>query len=193
MRSGRAIAAENHEAMSTYGWLLDPKRCIECRACETACKQWNQTPTGVRYRRVRVVETGKGAAVTVTALSISCNHCEAATCIKVCPAKAISRRADGIVVTDGAKCVACRQCEEFCPYGAPQFNEQVRRMMKCTMCSDRIADTLEPACATLCPTGALKWGDWDTLKNAGTDRVTGYASPELTRPRMRFVAAGWGR
>ena len=179
--------------MSTYGWLLDPKRCIECRACETACKQWNQTPTGVRFRKVRVVETGKAPNVSVTALSVSCNHCETATCIRVCPAKAISRRADGIILFDDKKCLACRQCEQFCPYGAPQFNETLKRMQKCTMCADRIDQKLEPACATLCPTGALQWVEWDSIKDAGTDRVGGYSSPDLTRPRMRFVTNGWGK
>lgn len=46
--------------MPTYGWLVDPKRCIECRACESACKQWNGVETGlnVRYRKVNVREAG---------------------------------------------------------------------------------------------------------------------------------------
>jgi anaerobic dimethyl sulfoxide reductase subunit B (iron-sulfur subunit) len=131
--------------------------------------------------------------VSVTALSVSCNHCETATCIRVCPAKAIARRDDGIVLFDDKKCLGCRQCEQFCPYGAPQFNEQLKTMHKCTMCVDRIDQNLEPACATLCPTGALKWAEWDTIKDEGADRVPGYASPVLTRPRMRFVTNGWGK
>lgn len=181
--------------MATYGWLLDPKRCIECRACETACKQWNQVPTGVgvRYRTVRVVESGKAPNVSATALSISCNHCDTATCIKVCLGKAISRRADGIVLIDEQRCLACHQCEEFCPYGAPQFNTQIKKMQKCTMCVDRVDQGLQPACATLCPTGALQWGDWDQIKDKGVDRVPGYASPALTRPRMRFETGKWGK
>jgi Fe-S-cluster-containing dehydrogenase component len=181
--------------MSTYGWLLDPKRCIECRACETACKQWNGVPTGigVRYRKVRVIETGKAPAIAVTALSGACNHCETATCIKACPLKAISRRTDGIVLIDQTICQGCRECEQFCPYGAPQFNNATKRMEKCVMCVDRVDQGLQPACATLCPTGALQWGDWDTLKANGADRVPGFANPALTKPRMRFVTNGWGK
>lgn len=181
--------------MSTYGWLLDPKRCIECRACETACKQWNQVPTGVgiRYRKVRVVETGKLPNLNLTSLSIACNHCETATCVKVCPVKAISRRSDGIIVTNTSKCLACRQCEQFRPYGAPQFNAVLKRMEKCTMCVDRVDQGLQPACAALCPTGALQWLDWDSIKNSGADRVPGFTSPDLTHPRVRFVTNGWGK
>lgn len=181
--------------MATYGWLLDPKRCIECRACETACKQWNQVPAGVgvRYRTVRVIETGNMAGVPVISLSISCNHCETPTCIRVCPAKAITRRADGIVIVDEQRCLGCRECEQFCPYGAPQFNTQLKRMQKCSMCFGRVDEGLQPACATLCPTGALQWGDWETIKTSGADRTTGFSPPELTRPRIRFVTNGWGR
>ena len=181
--------------MSTYGWLLDTKRCIECRACETACKQWNQLPAGagLRYRKVRVVETGKSPNVRAVALSISCNHCEEATCVKVCPAKAITRRADGIVLIDGKRCLGCRQCQSFCPYDAPVFNEASKQMQKCTMCADRVDQNLQPACATLCPTGALVWSDWDAIRRVSEDRVSGYPSPDLTRPRMRFVTAGWGK
>lgn len=181
--------------MSTYGWLLDPKRCIECRACETACKQWNGVPVGVgvRYRTVRVIETGAAPNVRVSWLSGACNHCENAICIKVCPVKAIARRADGIVLIDQSKCLGCRQCEKFCPYGAPQFNVAEKKMQKCTMCTDRVEKNLAPACATLCPTGALQWGDWEQLQKQGADRVDGFANPALTKPRIRFVTTGWGK
>ena len=68
--------------VSSYGWLIEPKRCIECSACETACKQWNQVETGVnvRWRRVLKLETGTFPNVSVTALSMACNHCENVFC-----------------------------------------------------------------------------------------------------------------
>ncbi len=181
--------------MTRYGWLLDAKRCIECRACESACKQWNQVETGVnvRFRRVRTVESGTHAAPTAVALSLTCNHCIDATCIKVCPVKAIQRRPDGLVIIDQATCVGCRLCEKFCPYGAPQFNEATRKMLKCTGCFDRVDAGWAPACATLCPTEALRWEKWEDIQNTGTDRVTGFSNPALTKPAIRFLSTTWGR
>ncbi len=179
--------------MDTYGWLLDPKRCIECRACEAACKQWNgvETGIGVRYRQVRVRESGSFPQVKAQALSLACNHCENPYCLKVCPTHSIWRRDDGVILINQDTCIGCRLCEEFCPYGVPQFNAARKKMEKCTMCADRIDQNLQPACAAICPTGALQWGKWADLKSKGADRVDGFANPNQTRPAIRFVTTGW--
>lgn len=179
--------------MNDYGWLLDPKRCIECSACESACKQWNNVETGVnvRYRKVRLQEFGVFPHARVQALSIACNHCENAYCVSVCPVKAISRRADGIVVVDTNRCVGCTLCGMFCPYDAPQYHAVTRKMQKCTMCADRVDEGLTPACASACPTGALQWGKWDDIAAQGAAAIEGF-SPYQVAPRIRFVTAGWG-
>lgn len=175
--------------METYGWLLDPKRCIECRACETACKQWNRVETGVgvRYRQVRVKETGVFPNVRMEALSMACNHCDDPLCMKVCPVKAITRRTqDGFVVIDQAKCVQCRLCADFCPHRAISWNARAGRMEKCTGCFDRIEEGLQPACAALCPTGALQWGKWSEIAGMGSPSWEGFVG-EYTKPHLRFV------
>lgn len=175
--------------MESYGWLLDAKRCIECRACESACKQWNKVEigVGVRRRQVRIYEMGTFPVVRQQALSGGCNHCENAWCMKVCPVKAISRREDGIILIDQDKCVGCQQCAAFCPYGAPQFNLRTRKMDKCTMCADRVDAGLQPACATLCPTGALQWGKWSEISAQGSMTTDNFINPKQTLPKIRFV------
>ncbi|MBK9170856.1 MAG: 4Fe-4S dicluster domain-containing protein [Bryobacterales bacterium] len=179
--------------MVRYGWLFDQKKCIECRACEAACKQWNGVETGahIRYRLVRTYESGVFPNVERQALSLACQHCADATCIKACPVKAIWRRDDGIVLVNTDKCVGCGMCVKFCPYGAPQLHPATRIMEKCTMCVDRVDQNLEPACSTICPTGALQWGEWDQIQGQGVDRIENFSTPILTRPAMRFVDKGW--
>jgi len=174
--------------MPQYGWLLDPKRCIECRACEAACKQWNKVPFGVRLRQVRIYESAAGR---VSALAGACNHCENAWCIKVCPVKAIWRNESGAISIDENSCLGCRQCYAFCPYQAPQWNKERKVMQKCDQCPDRVEAGQLPACAALCPTGALSFAKWEDIKNTGVARIENVSDPTGTRPRIRFVNAGF--
>lgn len=179
--------------MSTYGWLLDSKRCIECRACESACKQWNgvETGIGVRFRQVRKRESGRFPNVQVQALSLACNHCENPYCVKACPTKAMWQREDGLVLVNQDRCIGCGLCADFCPYGAPQLNKSRKKIEKCTLCADRLREDLQPACATLCPTGALQFGKWEEISGKGDASMAGFADPRQTRPRIRFVTNGW--
>lgn len=179
--------------MATYGWLFDAKRCIECSACEAACKQWNGVPTGVnvRWRRVIRQESGPFPQVNIEAVSMACNHCENPLCVRACPAKALRQRHDGIVLLDADKCLGCGQCRQFCPYGAPQLNLTARKASKCTMCADRIDEGLQPACSTICPTGALQWGEWEEIKSKGSSPAGKWAHPPQMRPRIRFVLEPW--
>ena len=181
--------------MTSYGWLLDPKRCIECRACEVACKQWNHLDVGVdvRFRRVHPSESGTFPQVRTQALSLACNHCEKANCMGACPAKAIWRRQeDGVTVVDREKCLGCGECLRFCPYQVPRVNPNTRKMEKCYMCFDRVEQKLEPACVAACPTEALRWGPWDEVSKLGVPGWEGFTNPEYTRPHIRFIDSKWG-
>lgn len=178
--------------MPQYGWVLDYKRCIECRACEAACKQWNGLETGIRFRRVRIYESGQYPKVQSQALSLACNHCENPLCLKACPTKSMYRHpATGAVLIQQETCIGCGLCSDFCPYGAPQLNTKTMKMSKCTMCSDRLEQGLDPACVTLCPTGALQFGRWEDVENQGTDRAPNFPNPATTQPSIRFINPSW--
>jgi len=62
-------------------------------------------------------------------------------------------------------------------------------MEKCTMCADRIDRGLQPACASICPTGALTWGEWEKIRDRGVASISGDPTPNTTRPRIRYVHA----
>lgn len=146
-----------------YGFYFDSDRCIQCKSCEVACKQWKGIKAGtIKLRRVEEVITGVFPNVTRRFFSIACQHCVQAPCIAVCPTKAILKRQDGIVIIVKDKCSGCRVCLEACPFSAPQFGED-GLMQKCDMCLDRIENGKIPMCAATCPTQALRWGTLEEL------------------------------
>jgi anaerobic dimethyl sulfoxide reductase subunit B (iron-sulfur subunit) len=91
-------------------------------------------------------------------------HCENPACVNVCPAGAMTKRADGIVLVNQDQCIGCRYCEWACPYGAPQFDERKGVMSKCTLCEDLVAQGQNPACVDSCPARALGFGELSELR-----------------------------
>jgi anaerobic dimethyl sulfoxide reductase subunit B len=152
-----------------YGFYFDSDRCIKCKACEIACKQWHGIKAGtVKLRRVVEVTAGSFPDVKRTFLSLSCKHCAKAPCVAACPTGALSKRTeDGIVVVDRQKCIGCRTCLDACPFGVPQYDED-GIMRKCDMCLDRLEQGRKPICSETCPTGALHWGTMDELSDFTT-------------------------
>ncbi len=150
---------------------FDASACTGCKACQVACKDRNALPEGILWRRVYEVSGGgwqqEGEAWTHDVgayhLSLSCNHCERAVCAEVCPAAAISRRADGVVLIDPERCIGCGYCAWACPYGAPQLDTLAGVMTKCTMCVEDVDTGKQPACVAGCPMRALDVGTRDEL------------------------------
>ena len=98
-------------------------------------------------------------------ISLACNHCAKPICLTSCPADAISKRKDGIVIIDKSQCIGCRNCEQECPYAAPQSGpEPDTKMKKCDLCSERWTEGKKPICVSGCPMRALDAGPIDELR-----------------------------
>ena len=141
-------------------FVFDPNRCTGCQACELACSIENQLGPDRSWRSVLTFNERALPGVPLFHLSLACNHCEEPACMHSCPALAYERDAvTGAVLIRSELCIGCKYCSWACPYGAPQFEPDNGVMGTCTFCSHRLADGLKPACASLCPTGALDYAE----------------------------------
>ncbi len=180
------------------GFHFDATACTGCKACQIACKDKNDLPVGVSWRHALQYGGGSWVAhpsrpdlmvsnnIFVYSISKACMHCASPICMEVCPAGAITKRADGIVTINTEQCIGCRYCEWACPYGAPQYNEQLRAMTKCTMCQDLVDQGQNPACVDACPMRALHFGDMEELRAKYGNLAAIEPLPEahLTQPSL---------
>jgi anaerobic dimethyl sulfoxide reductase subunit B (iron-sulfur subunit) len=177
-----------------YGFHYDASVCSGCKACQGACKDKNDLPPGVLWRRVYEVTGGawkKEGGVWVPAvfaynLSLACHHCAKPICGEGCPTKAIYKRDDGIVLIDTQACIGCRYCEWACPYGAIQFDAARRLATKCDFCADFVGAGRPPACVAACPMRALDFGDLDDLRKSygGTSVIFPLPEAGVTEPAL---------
>lgn len=148
--------------MTQMGFVFDVNKCTGCSACEIACTIENELDRDVLWRQVGTFNPGHYPDIPVFHHSLACNHCLDPPCMKYCPALAFSKDSiTGAVTIDSDKCIGCRYCAWVCPYDAPQFNPNTGVIEKCTFCLERLVEGLSPACAQICPTGALECRDHD--------------------------------
>jgi anaerobic dimethyl sulfoxide reductase subunit B (iron-sulfur subunit) len=177
-----------------YGFYIDTSACTGCKACQIACKDKNELPLGVLWRKVVEVQGGDWLPremawlhKTITYfVSSACNHCEAPICVEVCPTQAMHQREDGIVLVDAQRCMGCRYCEMACPYKAPQFDPARGVMTKCDLCYDLLEIGQSPACVSACQMRVLHFGDIDELRAQYGDvtDVFPLPDPSLTEPAL---------
>ena len=136
-------------------FCVDMQRCIGCHSCEMACAECE---TNGQEPMIHVHYVNREQTVQTTVQV--CMHCDDPVCANVCPADAISKDAQGVVHTANvARCIGCFNCVMSCPFGVPRKNERAELMMKCNLCYDRTSAGLQPMCATVCPSGALFYGE----------------------------------
>ena len=163
------------------GVLYDATKCIGCRACQVACKQWNEKPGQSTQNTGSYENPPKTDAYSLTKIrfneldyndrfqwvftKIQCMHCEHPACATACLVGAFQKTPEGAVVYDDNKCIGCRYCMVACPFGIPayEWTDPTPWVRKCTFCADRQAAGLKPACVTTCPSGALQFGDKEDL------------------------------
>ena len=174
--------------MGTTGFFTDSTVCIGCKACEVACKEWNEVPadgyvwTGRSYdntgalghstwRHVKFVERTRGGGPAWDFSSDVCKHCEHAGCLDACPTGSIVRTEFGGVFVQPDICNGCGYCVVSCPFGVIDRRPEDGRAFKCTFCYDRQKAGLQPACATACPTESIQFGDLEALRKRAADRL----------------------
>jgi formate dehydrogenase iron-sulfur subunit len=170
--------------------LYDPSKCIGCRACQMACKQWNslpgestdpegiyETPTGLSANTWNIIKLNEDIESEPRFFNYQCMHCADAACVSACPSGALYKDEHGFTAYDREKCIGCGYCTQFCPYGVPHLEVEsmltgTAKAAKCTFCQDRIWQGIGgPSCAEHCPVEALVWGRRDVLLEQAKRRV----------------------
>jgi formate dehydrogenase iron-sulfur subunit len=183
--------------MPISAFLTDASLCIGCKACEVACKEWNELPddgfswSGHSYdntralgastwRHVLFLEQKQSMGSQLAGitepfrwqfLSDVCKHCANAGCLEACPTGSIERTEVGSVFVQPDICNGCGYCVVSCPFGVIEKRPEDGRAFKCTFCYDRQKAGLVPACAKACPTQSIQFGDLEVLRQRGKKRV----------------------
>jgi formate dehydrogenase iron-sulfur subunit len=192
------------EPKEAVGFFTDSSICIGCKACEVACKQWNQLPadgqtflatsydnthslSATTWRHVQFIEQAdERGKLRWLFNSDVCKHCADAPCENACPTGAIVRTEFDTVYVQQDICNGCGYCVVACPFGVidVEHGESAQAVgpasaaatiagtaHKCTLCYDRLKDGYEPACAKVCPTDSIQFGNLEELRARARQRV----------------------
>ena len=184
---------------------VDTTTCIGCKACEVACQEWNDLgPVATQqvgtyqtlptlhaefWNLIRFNEHDFDGGLAWLMRKDQCMHCDEPGCLAACPAPgAIVQYANGIVDVNPDQCIGCKYCETGCPFDVPRFSATTGKMAKCTLCVDRVAVGLEPACIKACPTGCLHFGTKQDMLELARGRVqqlqkNGFAQAAVYDPK----------
>ncbi len=189
-----------------YVMLFDQTKCVGCGRCEEACNQANNLPEGVsRLTLERQSDRVPGAVCPICGktecncdrkyVRVSCQQCQKAPCVMVCPTGAAHRDAKtGIVTMDADKCAGCKYCIAACPYQVRFINQDTQVADNCDFClHSKLAKGELPACVSQCKFKALVFGDANDpdsyvsklLAVKNTSRI----KPHLgTEPSLHYLA-----
>jgi len=190
-------------------FLIDMTKCTGCRACQVACKQWNQLEaeeteffSGEGYQnppamseytftRIKFFDYQRNGHNEFIFFKEMCMHCNDPACASVCPVGAFQKTEEGPVIYKADRCIGCRFCMIACPFGIPKYewSKALPLVRKCTGCYSRVKEGLQPACATTCPT-AITYGPRDEMIKEAEQRLARH--PDRYFPRIYGKEAAGG-
>ena len=133
---------------SVRSTLIDIANCIGCRACQVACKQWNerdgeqtelgyemgfQNPAALSAQTLTLIKfhemanPDKPGGVEAAHVMQRCLHCLEPACVSACPTTALHRQSDGPVSYEADDCIGCRYCMLACPWDVPDRRLELSR------------------------------------------------------------------
>ncbi len=203
-RSATTTPSPQQRQMPEVAKLIDVTKCIGCKACQAACQEWNdlREDVGVNvgsytnphdltpnsWTLMRFAETESNGNLEWLIRKDGCMHCADPGCLKACPSPgAIIQHSNGIVDFHEENCIGCGYCIAGCPFNIPRLSQNDSKVYKCTLCSDRVAVGLEPACIKACPTQALVFGSKEDMIEHAQERIVdlqerGYQNAGLYDP-----------
>jgi len=188
-RSASSVPAPTNK-LTGVAKLIDTSKCIGCKACQSACLEWNDlreevgvnvgayqnphdlTANSWTLMRFSEWENPQSGNLEWLIRKDGCMHCADPGCLKACPAPgAIVQYSNGIVDFNHDACIGCGYCIKGCPFNIPRISRVDNKAYKCTLCSDRVSAGQGPACAKACPTQAIVFGTKDDMKKHADKRI----------------------
>jgi len=177
------------------GILYDATVCIGCKACMSACKEYNHLPADkssadslwddprdLSAKTVNIVKLYRNGTGQVKDREIDgysfirrfCMHCVDPSCTSACPVSALTKDPKtGVVKYNKDNCIGCRYCQIACPYNIPKFQWDLAfpQIVKCQLCNHRFAEGGYSACCEFCPNGASIFGNVQDLRREAQRRL----------------------
>ena len=134
--------------------MINHEKCTGCRLCELVCSVTHEGVSNPTRSRINIIKwEAEGLYIPM-----SCQQCEDAPCMTICPVKAISRdQALDYVKINYDVCIGCRSCVAVCPFGAMGFNVIDKKVFKCDLCEG------DPQCVRFCDVKAIEYVDANQL------------------------------